>query len=154
MIKKNLDLIIVGLIMLALIMFEETYEMLEELLHLLFEVLHNLFEVVELGVEGAVEHAFHALHVGEFFAYIFITERHASQVFTFYILMSIICYIVFRLSRFVPKIFESAKQTVLYAWIRRKTQCQLFWRALSRPAQIAVMLSVSASVILAAFVLI
>jgi hypothetical protein len=154
MIKKNLDLIIVVLIILALIEFEETAEILGELGHLFFEVLHNLFEVVELGVDDIVEHAFHFLHVGEFFAYLFITERHASQVFTFYILMSMIGYMLFRLSKFVPGIYRFFKQIFVMTWVRRKTQCQLYWQSLTRVHKVAMMVTAGSVVVFAAFFLI
>ncbi|MGD0960793.1 MAG: hypothetical protein ABSB19_13385 [Methylomonas sp.] len=132
-------------------MFEETAEMLAEFFHVLFEVLHNLFEIMEMGVDNVVERLFHFLHVGEFFAYLFITERHASQVFTFYILISMIGYLLYKLSKHVPRLYEFLKQMVLFAWIRRKTQCQLFWRSLTRLYKVLFVTSVLGAVILASF---
>jgi hypothetical protein len=138
MIKKNLDLIIVAFIILAVVMYDVTLDFLEEFLHLLFEILHNLFEWVELGVESVVDHIFHFLHIGEFVEYLFITERHGSQFVTFWFLMTIIGLCLYRLSKHLPKLYGFVKQQVLIAWIRRKTQFQLYWRPLSQLHKAAV----------------
>jgi len=138
MIKKNLDLIIVAFILLAIIMYEETWELLEEFLHLIFEVLHNLFEWVELGVEGVVDHIFEFLHIGEIVEYLFITERHGSQFVTFWFLMTLIGLGLYRLGKHLPRLYGFLKQKVLVAWVRRKTQFQLYWRPLSQLHKAAV----------------
>lgn len=151
MIKQYLDLIIVAIILIAIAMYDVTMEFLEEFFHLIFEVLHNLFEWVELGVEEVVERVFHWLHIGGAVAYLFITERHGSQVVTFYILMSAICYALFRLSIFVPRIHDRLKQLVLVAWVRRKTQVLLFWRSQSRAQKTAVVLTAIGFAYLASF---
>jgi hypothetical protein len=112
-------------------MYDVTFELLEEFFHLIFEVLHNLFEWVELGVEQVVEKVFHILHIGETVAYLFISERHGSQVVTFYFLMAVILYFLVRLSKFAPNVYTNLKRALLMSWIRRKTQFQLFWHGLS-----------------------
>jgi hypothetical protein len=132
MIKKNLDLIIVGFVMISIFMYEVTLEVLEEAAHLLFELLHTAFEWVELGVDQVVEHMFHELHIGEAIAYLFITERHGSQVITFYILMSAIGYGLFKLSKTFPGLYQFLKRAFLMSWIRRKTQFHLYWRSLTQ----------------------
>jgi len=137
MIKKNLDLIIVTFIMMSIIMYDVTLDIIEESLHLLLEVLHNLFEWVELGVEKLVDRLFDELEIGETVAYLFTTERHASQVFTFYILISIIAYGLFRISKFAPNIYHYLRRLVLMSWIRRKTQFQLYWHSLSQLHKVA-----------------
>lgn len=131
MIKKHLDLVIVGFLMLAIVMYDITLEILAEVLEVILEVAHTMFEWVELGVEIAVEHVFHFLHIGNAVAYLFITERHASQVFTFYIMMSMLGFGLFKISKFVPGIYEKLKQLILVAWVRRKTQFQLYWGSLT-----------------------
>jgi hypothetical protein len=131
MIRKNLDLIIVALFTSSLVLYDVTLDLLEEFFHLMLEVLHNLFEWVELGVEQVVEKIFHHLHLGETVAYLFITERHGSQVVTFYFLVAVIFYFVVRLSRFAPGLYTSLKRATLMSWIRRKTQIQLYWHSLT-----------------------
>jgi hypothetical protein len=138
MIKKNLDLIIVGFIVVAIVMYDVTFEILEEVLHLIFEVLHNLFEWVELGVENVVDHLFEFLHIGHFMEYVFITERHGSQVVTFYFLMTIIVLGLHRLSKHLPRVYGYIKQQTLIAWVRRKTQFLLYWLPLSQLHKAAV----------------
>lgn len=131
MLRKNLDLIIAGFLLTSLILFDTTLELVEELAHLTMEVLHNLFEVVELGVEEVVEHSFHFLEIGEIVEYLFITERHGSQVVTFYVLMAVIAYGAFRLARLLPSVYRFLKRGAQMSWIRRKTQCLLFWESLN-----------------------
>lgn len=114
--KKNLDLYILGFLLLSLFMFDLTVEIVVEILHLIFEIFHNMFEWVELGIEHAVEHIFH-------------TERHGSQVVTFYILLSIGGYGIYRLSLKLPLLYRYLKQLARDAWIRRKSQLQLYWRS-------------------------
>lgn len=131
MIKKHLDLIIVAFVMLALIMYDFTLEVLGELLHLMFEVLHNLFEWIELGIEEVVEHVFHFLDIGDFISYLFETDRHGSQVVTFYILVTIFGYGFYRLGKTLPRFYAIFKQLLLVAWVRRKTEFQLYWQSLT-----------------------
>lgn len=114
--KKNLDLYILGFLLLSLFMFDLTVEIVVEILHLIFEIFHNMFEWVELGIEHAVEHIFH-------------TERHGSQVVTFYILLSIGGYGIYRLCLKLPLLYRYLKQLARDAWIRRKSQLQLYWRS-------------------------
>lgn len=114
--KKNLDLVVVGLLLLSLFMYDLTIEIIVEILHLAFEVFHNMFEWVELGIEHTVEHLFH-------------TERHGSQIITFYTLMSLIGFGLYKLRFIVPRSYHFLKQLARDAWIRRKTQVLAYWQA-------------------------
>jgi len=154
MIKKNLDLIIAAFIMLSIIMYDVTIDFFGETLHLLFEVLHNLFEWVELGVEDIVEHVFHVLHIGDTVEYLFITERHGSQVFTFYILMGILGFWLYKLSKFLPQVYAFFKRLVLMAWVRRKTQVQLYWFSINQLQKVAVVIAAVVFLYLASFFII
>lgn len=116
--RKNLDLFIVALLALSLVMYDVTIELFLEVLHLGFEVIHNLFEWVELGIEHAVEHLFH-------------TERHGSQIITFYILCGLIFSGLWRLWKVLPRLFNIVKGWALETWVRRTTQLQLYWQSLS-----------------------
>jgi hypothetical protein len=154
MIKKNLDLIIVALIMVAIIMYEWTIETLEEILHLIFEVLHHLFEWIELGVEKVVEHVFQYLDISETVEYLFTTERHGEQVVTFYILMSFIAYGLYRLGKLGPRCYFFLKEMVLISWIRRKTQCQLYWESLNQLHKLSLLATAVCVTLLASFLII
>ncbi|OQW70965.1 MAG: hypothetical protein BVN35_17345 [Proteobacteria bacterium ST_bin11] len=131
MIRKNLDLIIVGFVVLAIVMYDVTLELLGELMHLVFEGFHVAFEYVELGIEEAVELLFHLLDVGEIIEYLFESDRHGSQVVTFYILVTIGWFGFYRLSKFVPRLWASFKQMALNTWVRRKTEFELYLLSLT-----------------------
>jgi hypothetical protein len=151
MIKKHLDLIIVTFVVLSIILYDVTLEILGECFHLLLELLHTIFEWVELGVEHVVEYVFHILHMGETVEYLFITERHGSQVVTFYILMGMIAYLLYRLSKYLPSSYEASKRFMLMAWVRRKTQLQLYWHSLSQLHKVAVVFTALSVAYLASF---
>lgn len=151
MIKRHLDLIIVGFIVLALVMYDVTLEILGELLHLLFELLHNCFEWVELGIEEVVEFMFHLLDLGEIVEYLFETDRHGSQVVTFYILVTIAGSGFYRLWKTLPRLYEASRQLISDAWLRRKTEFQLYWMSLSLLHKVAVGVTAVAVAYLASF---
>ena len=113
--KKNLDLFIVAFLFLALVMYDVTFEIATEILHLIFEILHNLFEVVELGIEHGVEHTLH-------------TDRHGSQIITFYTLMLLIGFLLYKIKFVVSLLYVSCRQFFRDSWIRRKTQITRFWQ--------------------------
>lgn len=131
MIRKNIDLIIVGFIALALVMYDVTLELLGELMHLIFELLHTAFEYLELGIEEAVEILFHILDVGEIIEYLFESDRHGSQVVTFYILLMIAWFGLLRLWKVLPRACEFCKQSLQTMWVRRKTELELYWLSLT-----------------------
>ncbi|MBD9354614.1 hypothetical protein [Methylomonas albis] len=131
MIRKNLDLIIVGFVVLAAVMYDVTLEVLGEFMHLLFEGFHVAFEYVELGIEEAVELVFHVLDIGEIIEYLFESDRHGSQVVTFYILLTIAWFGFYKLSKFVPRLWAAIKQWSLNTWVRRQTELELYWLSLT-----------------------
>lgn len=114
--KKNLDLFIVAFLILSLILYDVTFEIVTEILHILFEILHNMFEWVELGIEHGVEHLFH-------------TDRHGSQIITFYTLMLLIGLLAYKLKFLVVNAYQCIRQLARDAWIRRKTQTRQFWQS-------------------------
>lgn len=136
--KKNLDLFVVAFLLLSLIMYDLTIEFVVEILHLIFEVFHNMFEWVELGIEHAVEHVFH-------------TERHGSQVITFYTLMSMIGFGLYKLRFIVPRIYRFFRQLARDAWIRRKTQVLTYWHAQNLINKIGLAIGATAVLYLASF---
>ncbi|MEY4211600.1 MAG: hypothetical protein RLZ92_1981 [Pseudomonadota bacterium] len=136
--KKNLDLLVVGFLLLSLFMYDLTIEIVVEILHLIFEVFHNMFEWVELGIEHTVEHLFH-------------TERHGSQVITFYTLMSLIGLGLYKLRFIVPRSYRFFKQLARDAWIRRKIQLLTFWRAQNLINKIGIGIAATVLLYLASF---
>lgn len=118
MIKKNLDLIIVGFVALCVVMYDVTIDLFFELLHFCFEIMHIAYEWFELGIEHSVEHLFH-------------TTRHGSQIVTFYILVSIACGLLYWLWRVLPKLYETSKEFAVQSWTSRKTELELYWLSLT-----------------------
>lgn len=128
MLKKYLDLIIVAFVVLALVFYDLTFELLTELLHFLLERGIELFEWVELGIEHAVEHLFHTTH-------------HGAQIVTFYILLGLTCYIAYRLWRALPRIYDRIKHALVETWIRRKTEWELYWLTLTLPYKVLMLVT-------------
>ena len=118
LVKRNLDLVVVAFLVLALVMYDVALEILMEVLHLLFEIVHNLFEWIELGIEHGVEHLFHP-------------SRHGSQIITFYILCTLAALLFWRIRRLPLQAGQICKRLALESWDRRKTQLQLYWLELS-----------------------
>lgn len=127
-IKKHLDLIVVAILVLSLVMYDVTIDLFLSLLHLIFEVFHNMFEWLELGIEHSVEHVFH-------------TDRHGSQIVTFYILWLIAGFGFYRLWKALPGLYQFFKQLLLEAWARRKTQFELYWEALPMLHKVALVVT-------------
>ena len=126
--KKNLDLVVAAFLGLAVVMYDVTIDLALQVVHFLFEIIHNLYEVFELAIEHAVEHMFH-------------TDRHGSQVITFYILVTIASFLFYRLWRITPRLCRAIRQWFLTAWVRRSTQLQLYWQSLTLLHKIALALT-------------
>ena len=114
LVKKYLDYMTIAFWVIAIVMYDVTFELIQELLHLCLEVVHNLFEVFELAIEHTIEHLFH-------------TSRHTTQVITFYIIMAIAAVLLYRLVKVMPGVYRTVHDRLLAYWVRRKTQVQLFW---------------------------
>jgi len=140
MIKEHFDLIIAAIIVLPLALYDVTFDLFLSLLHLLFEMLHIAFEWLELGIEHTVEHFFH-------------TSRHGSQIVTFYILLLLGCGMLFWLSRCLPRFYAALKQLVQQAWLRRKTELQIYWLSLTLPYKLRLFSTVLGVVYLATSVM-
>lgn len=115
---KNFDLVVVACLVIALMMYDVTIDILLEALHLVFEIFHNLFEWIELGIEHSVEHLFH-------------TNRHGSQIVTFYILVALVFWGGSSLWKGSPAIYHWLSRVILSTWARRKTQFQIYWQLMT-----------------------
>lgn len=118
MLKNNLDLILAALIALALVMYDVTIDWVLSLFHFVFELIHIAYEWFELGIEHSVEHLFH-------------TSRHGSQIVTFYILVSIAGGLLYWLWRVVPGWYALSREFAHDAWVRRKTEWEIYWISLT-----------------------
>lgn len=138
MIKEYFDLIIVAFLALSIAMYDMTIDFFLDMLHLIFEMLHMAFEWIELGIEHTVEHIFH-------------TSRHGSQIITFYILLLIGGLLAYWLSRVMPRLHQQFKQFALQAWLRRKTECQVYWLSMTFTNKLRLVSTVVGTVFLTSF---
>lgn len=138
LIRKNLDLAVVAVLAISLVLYDVTIEIFFELLHFGFEVVHNLYEWLELGIEHAVEHLFH-------------TERHGSQIITFYILVTLAGLLIWRLWQVLPRLHRLGRDMFLESWVRRKTQLHLYWLTRSTPHKVALAVTALVVAYLASF---
>lgn len=135
---KNFDLVVVACIVLALVMYDVTLDIVFSILHFVFEVFHNAFEWLELGIEHSVEHLFH-------------TNRHGSQIVTFYILAALVLCAGWYLWKAMPAIYLTLKTVLLSTWARRKTQLQLYWQLMTPLHKFAVVVTALLVAYLASF---
>lgn len=136
--RDNLDLLVVSLLVIALVMFDVTLDLVAGLLHFGVEVIHITYEWIELGIEHSVEHLFH-------------TDRHGSQLVTFYILISIAAFGGYQLWKALPRIGNFLLNFALSAWVKRSTQLTLYWNALTLVHQITVVVTALVVAVLASF---
>ena len=118
---------------------EQALALLVALGHYLLEVflhlLHLGFEYLELSLDHAVEHLFH-------------TERHATQIIVFYVLVSFALIILYFLGRKVPVVWSRLSKRLLLFWSRKKSSCLYFWQQQSLVDKIK-MIGISAAAIAA-----
>lgn len=81
---------------------------------LLLEVVHVLFESIESTLDTIIE-------------FIFETGLHQTQIIVFYILLSVVLFLFYRLFLIVPDFFHGVEED----WLWLKTHSTLFWQNLS-----------------------
>ncbi|WP_445371155.1 hypothetical protein ACH518_18540 [Methylomonas sp. HW2-6] len=138
MIRQHLDLIAVAGVGAGLAMYDMTIDLVFSVAHFLFEMLHLAFEWFELGIEHAVEHTFH-------------TTRHGSQIITFYILLALGGSALYALWKALPRIQRRLKQALMNAWVRRKTECELYWQSLTLQNKLGLLSTLLGAVYLSTF---
>lgn len=138
MIKKNLDLIIVGFVAFCVVMYDVTIDLFFELLHFGFEIMHIAYEWFELGIEHSVEHLFH-------------TTRHGSQIVTFYILMLIASGLLYWLWRVTPRFYAASREFAVQSWTSRKTELELYWLSLTPVSKVKLVVTALSVAYLASF---
>ncbi|TPQ24437.1 hypothetical protein [Methylomonas koyamae] len=138
MIRQHLDLIAVAGVGAGLAMYDLTIDLVFSVAHFLFEMLHLAFEWFELGIEHAVEHTFH-------------TTRHGSQIITFYILLALGGSALYALWKALPLIRRRLQQALMNAWVRRKTECELYWQSLTLQNKLRLLSTLLGAVYLSTF---
>lgn len=82
--------------------------------HLLLELCHITFELVEQGLDTLVEH-------------IFETNTHDTQLIVFYILMSFVAFIAYRIWRVLPRCYHYCTDTIVHFKTSRTEQLSNYW---------------------------
>ncbi|MGR8940320.1 MAG: hypothetical protein ACU83V_10670 [Gammaproteobacteria bacterium] len=87
-------------------LFGALYVLFDALLEMLFELLHLAFEAAEFTLDVIIEHLFD-------------TGRHATQTITFYILLLLAAYVLYKLSRRLRGWYEGLRTDLT------ETRCQM-----------------------------
>jgi hypothetical protein len=94
--------------------FELLIEFFHLLLELFMELLHICFEWIESTLDHLVEHLFE-------------TDTHDTQIIVFYILMTVLAIVLYRLYLFLPKVVKQIYQNILVYFTRLKIRLLIFW---------------------------
>jgi len=94
--------------------FELLIEFFHLLLELFMELLHICFEWIESTLDHLVEHLFE-------------TDTHDTQIIVFYILMTVLAIVLYRLYLFLPKVVKRIYQNILVYFTRQKIRLLIFW---------------------------
>jgi hypothetical protein len=100
------------------IVFGWLFELLHFLLELVVEFADILFEWIESSLDKVVEHTFH-------------TDLHDTQIIVFYIMMSVLGYGIYRVTRVMPRYYEWSKEKLIFAWLFNKTRVFFYWQTMS-----------------------
>jgi len=113
-------------------------ELVLELVHLVFEVVFIIFEWVESTLDKIVEHLFE-------------TELHQTQTIVFYMMMGIIAYPIYYLSRLLIRSFFRLKEKLLEELALDKVRAIVYWQGLSLIGKIILVVIAAATIYLASF---
>ncbi len=94
------------------------WELLTEFAHLVFEGLDIAFEGVEASLDHVVEGMFE-------------TDVHNTQIIVFYIIISPILYLLYRLAKRIPRWLLGLKAKLLASLERRKIRMIIYWQNLN-----------------------
>ena len=110
-------LIAIG-IFIMIIMPGYIFELLIEFFHLFLELfiefLDICFEWIESTLDHLVEHLFE-------------TDLHDTQIIVFYILMTVLAIVLYRLYLFLPKVVKRIYQNILVYFTCQKIRLLIFW---------------------------
>lgn len=84
------------------------------LLEIAIHLLHLGFEYLELGLDHVIEHLFH-------------TDRHATQVIVFYVLIALGLTVLYHFGRKIPLAWARFSKYLMLFWSRKKSSCLYFW---------------------------
>jgi hypothetical protein len=94
------------------------YDIVFDLLDKFLSFIHVLYEWVEF-----------ILH--EMISGLFETSHSETELITFYLMLSIGFYVLYRFFRVLPRIYRQFKRNQKAAWLRQKRRMAYYWRHLS-----------------------
>lgn len=143
MISPTYRKILYGLALIGIVIIMTMPDVVIELAHIVFELLYELadisFEGIETLLDNIVEHLFH-------------TELHQTQTIVFYLMVAIVVFPLYYLSRMLARLFFRLKETLLTAWTLYKTRATFYWQDLSLIDKIKWIVITMVAIYLASFI--
>ncbi|PKM10868.1 MAG: hypothetical protein CVV13_11380 [Gammaproteobacteria bacterium HGW-Gammaproteobacteria-3] len=94
------------------------YALSDVLIEYLPELIHSAFEAIEWTIDVVIEHIFH-------------TDLHTTQIITFYLMLLIAVFILYRLIHRIPYWLRAIKNTVTEARQQVQEQISDYWHEVS-----------------------
>ena len=141
--KIKYGLFIIGAIIL-LIAPDMIANMLITIVHFIFALILHLAEVTFEGLESLLD---------KIVEYFFDTELHETQTIVFYLMILIVLFPLYCLSRVLPGFFIWLKEILITTWKRHKHNVIMYWQDLSKHDKIkmAILFTLAAYLILFLF---
>ncbi len=109
-------------ILIILLLPHLVFELIAEGLHILLELIvelgHIIFEWVEISLDTVIE-------------LLFETELHDTQIIVFYIIMSAVCFALYRLCLRIPRFLRLCYTQLTAFFLRQKNRLTLHWQSLT-----------------------
>ena len=119
--KIKYGLFIIGAIIL-LIAPDMIANILITIVHFIFALILHLAEVTFEGLESLLD---------KIVEYFFDTELHETQTIVFYLMILIVLFPLYCLSRVLPGFFIWLKEILITTWTRHKNNVIIYWQDLS-----------------------
>ena len=119
--KIKYGLFIIGAIIL-LIAPDMIANILITIVHFIFALILHLAEVTFEGLESLLD---------KIVEYFFDTELHETQTIVFYLMILIVLFPLYCLSRVLPGFFIWLKEILITTWARHKSNVIIYWEDLS-----------------------
>ena len=125
--RKIVNGLTVFAVIVAILMPDVVLELIAEPLHLLLETLVEVgdiaFEWVESTLDHLIEHMFE-------------TDLHTTQIIVFYIIISVIGYLFYRLALLIPRFCSFLLDKLIVMFEINKGRAYLYWYSLTLTSRI------------------
>jgi len=106
-----------AILFVLIFLFDSLLDLLSGLIDLIVEILHLVIEFFEYSIELLLEHVLNANH-------------QESEVIIVNFTIVIGLYLIYRLCRVIPRLFNWLFRRTKAAWLRRKRRENAYWQAL------------------------